>query len=83
MRSEEEMLAIQIKRCDQVKVSESAIPISKRKLTAEDRKLFFSLMLKKREVNPFSHWNDYHSVGGVLVMKGKYRRRPCVTLPNS
>lgn len=79
--SEEKMLTRQIKRCGKAKMHEEKAATSKRKLSAEDRKLFFSLMLKKREVNPFSHWNEYESVDGVLIMRGKYRRRPCITLP--
>ena len=78
--TEEQLFARQIKACGKAKAAKTGLA-ERKQLTAQDRKLFFSLMLKKREVNLSSHWNDYTNVSGVLVMNGKYKRQPCATLP--
>lgn len=78
--TEEQLFARQIKACVKAKYAKTGLA-ERKPLTAEDRKLYFSLMLKKREVNLSSHWKDYTNVSGVLVMNGKYKRQPCGTLP--
>lgn len=78
--TEEQLFARQIKACGKAKAVETVLA-KRKQLTAEDRKLFFSLMLKKRGVNLLSHWNDYTNVNGMLIMNGKYKRQPCATQP--
>lgn len=71
---ETQILERQIRLCKHAKEAKSTA-LTAKKLTQGDKKLFYSLMMKRRLSECSCEHSDYADVDGVLIMARKFEKR--------